>query len=274
MNPYLKEDYDPAHNVLSLNGDGYMDRISEIYLSLMRNAKKNWISPGPTGDTGDVYFHTSIPYARKAYYNSGYNLCLPLVYSWYCDPYYFRDADGNSLPDGTRLELSIEGYLDDGDEQADESVVVPLRIDNEAPILYTDEIAYLYNEHADTRRIEFYVSDNYDVAAIALLTGADAPIQYLPVEDRPGEKVLVSVDVTDFDSEFILAVCDYACNETYYRVSFSGLHNVDFDSFYGYRRYSIIPSGIYLHATDAYNGWYSFETADTMLMHTSMYKNW
>lgn len=92
------------------------------------------------------------------------------------------------------------------------------------------------------------------------------------MEDRPGEKVLVSVDVTDFDSEFILAVCDYACNETYYRVSFSGLHNVDFDSFYGYRRYSIIPSGIYLHATDAYNGWYSFETADTMLMHTSMYK--
>ncbi len=271
MNPYLKEDYDPAHNVLSLNGDGYMDRISEIYLSLMRNAKKldfTWTN----GDTGDVYFHTSIPYARKAYYNSGYNLCLPLVYSWYCDPYYFRDADGNSLPDGTRLELSIEGYLDDGDEQADESVVIPLRIDNEAPILYTDEIAYLYNEHADTRRIEFYVSDNYDVAAIALLTGADAPIQYLPVEDRPGEKVLVSVDVTDFDSEFILAVCDYACNETYYRVSFSGLHNVDFDSFYGYRRYSIIPSGIYLHATDAYNGWYSFETADTMLMHTSMYK--
>lgn len=271
MNPYLKEDYDPAHNVLSLNGDGYMDRISEIYLSLMRNAKKldfTWTNE----DTGDVYFHTSIPYARKAYYNSGYNLCLPLVYSWYCDPYYFRDADGNSLPDGTRLELSIEGYLDDGDEQADESVVVPLRIDNEAPILYTDEIAYLYNEHADTRRIEFYVSDNYDVAAIALLTGADAPIQYLPVEDRPGEKVLVSVDVTDFDSEFILAVCDYACNETYYRVSFSGLHNVDFDSFYGYRRYSIIPSGIYLHATDAYNGWYSFETADTMLMHTSMYK--
>ena len=76
--------------------------------------------------------------------------------------------------------------------------MIPLRIDNEAPILYTDEIAYLYNEHADTRRIEFYVSDNYDVAAIALLTGADAPIQYLPVEDRPGEKVLVSVDVTDF----------------------------------------------------------------------------
>lgn len=60
MNPYLKEDYDPAHNVLSLNGDGYMDRISEIYLSLMRNAKKldfTWTN----GDTGDVYFHTSYP---------------------------------------------------------------------------------------------------------------------------------------------------------------------------------------------------------------------
>ena len=86
------------------------------------------------------------------------------------------------------MELSIEGYLDDGDEQADESVVVPLRIDNEAPILYTDEIAYLYNEHADTRRINLCF-DNYDVAAIALLTGADAPIPSISRWRTAREKV-------------------------------------------------------------------------------------
>ena len=47
LNPYvdptLGEDgkiiYDPAHNSVSPNGDGILDDINEIYLSLMRNAK-------------------------------------------------------------------------------------------------------------------------------------------------------------------------------------------------------------------------------------------
>ena len=43
--------------------------------------------------------------------------------------------------------------------------------------------------------------------------------------------------------------------------------------FYGYRQYSTVPNGNYLYATDALNGWYSFETADTMLQHTSQYNN-
>ena len=37
LNPYVLEEYDPSHNVLSPNGDGYLDQISEIYLSMMRN---------------------------------------------------------------------------------------------------------------------------------------------------------------------------------------------------------------------------------------------
>ena len=36
---YTQDPYDPSHNALSPDGDGYLDNISEIYLSLMRNAK-------------------------------------------------------------------------------------------------------------------------------------------------------------------------------------------------------------------------------------------
>ena len=63
------------------------------------------------------------------------------------------------------------------------------------------------------------------------------------MEDAPGEKILISLDVTDYDSSFLLAVCDYGRNETYYEISFSGENDVDFDAFYGYRRYSVIPNG-------------------------------
>ena len=167
----------------------------------------------------------------------------------------------------------MEGYLDDGDETVDESFTVFFFIDKESTVIYTDEIAYLYNPYADSRRLEFFVSDNYDIAAVATLTEAGDAVELFAVEDVPGEKTLISLDVSDYDSTFLLAVCDYGCNETYYEISFAGVNNVDFDSFYGYRRVSVVPNGIYRYVTDAYNGWYSFETADNMLMHTSMYNN-
>lgn len=149
--------------------------------------------------------------------------------------YDFTDSQGESLPNNTRLRLTVEGYLDDGDEIADESFSVPVYIDNEAPKLYTDEIAYLYNPYADTRRLEFYVSDNYGVAAVVPLTASGAAFDAVTVENVPGGKVLVSLDVTGYDSSFLLAVCDYGCNETYYEISFSGEYDINFDAFYGYR---------------------------------------
>ena len=71
-----------------------------------------------------------------------------------------------TCPDGTELKLTVQTYLDDGDNVADDGLTVPVYIDNEAPVLYTDEIAYLYNPYADTRRLEFYVSDNRGIAAV------------------------------------------------------------------------------------------------------------
>ena len=272
LNPYLLEEYDPSHNVLSVNGDGYQDTISEIYLGMMRNAKAldfTWTDDA----TGEVRFSTTASLVRKSFYYSGYGLCLPFIYSQECELYDFTDDQGRPLADGTELTLTVEGYLDDGDETVDESFTVPVHIDNEAPVLYTDEIAYLYNPYADSRRLEFFVSDNYDIAAVATLTEAGDAIELFAVEDVPGEKALISLDVSNYDSTFLLAVCDYGCNETYYEISFAGVNNVDFDSFYGYRRVSVVPNGIYRYVTDAYNGWYSFETADNMLMHTSMYNN-
>lgn len=263
QNPYAQEDYDPSHNVLSPNGDGYLDQINEIYLSLMRSVRSMNFTVRNTL-TGNTLYQATAEGIRKSYYYSAYGLCLPMIVSQYCYLYDFRNLDN-----GARLELTVDACLDDGDNAVDESLSVPIVIDTEAPVIYTGEIAYLYNPYTDTRRLEFYVSDNYAVAAVIPLTDAGDAFDRITVEDAPGEKILVSLDVTDYDSSFVLAVCDYGCNESYYKVTFQGRDNVDFDAFYAFRSYSAIPNSGYLYPTDALNGWYSFETADAMLQHTS-----
>ena len=95
----------------------------------------------------------------------------------------------------TDLEVITLKYSD-----LDDRVVVPVIIDTEAPKLYTDEIAYLYNPYTDGRRLEFYVSDNYDIAAVVPMTEAGVAYEYIPVDVKPGEKTLVSIDVSKYDA--------------------------------------------------------------------------
>ena len=159
------------------------------------------------------------------------------------------------------MTLTIDAFLDDGElddgiadeADLDDRVEVPVIIDTEAPKLYTDEIAYLYNPYTDGRRLEFYVSDNYDIAAVVPMTEAGVAYEYIPVDVKPGEKTLVSIDVSKYDATFRIAVCDYGCNESYYEISFAGANNVSFDSFYAYRRYSSPVIGGYLYTTDGLN---------------------
>ncbi len=271
VNPYIEEEYDSAHNVLSPNGDNYWDSVSEIYLSMMRGAKALRFTY-TDAKTGEVLHESTAEWVRKSYYMSAYGLNYPFIYSDYLeDAYDFTDAQGNYLTSGTEVKLTIEAYLDDGDEVVDETVEVPIYIDTEAPVLYEDEIAYLYNPYADTRRLEFYVSDNYDIAAIVPLTAAGDPFEYYAVEDKPNEKTLISIDVSNYDSTFMLAVCDYGGNETFYEISFEGAQNYADDDFFGFRRVAVIPSGSYLYTTDGLNGWLTFETPDSVIQHTNIY---
>ncbi|MBQ4566338.1 MAG: S8 family serine peptidase, partial [Oscillospiraceae bacterium] len=271
VNPYMEEAYDPAHNVLSPNGDHYWDTIEEIYLSMMRGAKTLSFTYADA-ETGEELYSKTAEWVRKSYYLPAYGLNYPFVYSDYLEERYdFTDAQGNYLPSGTKLTLTIEACLDDGDEVVDDVIQVPIVIDTEAPVIYTDEIAYLYNPYADSRRLEFYVSDNYDIAAVIAMTAAGDGMAYYAVEDLPGEKTLMSIDVSDFDSEFVLAVCDYGGNETFYEISFAGEQNYGDDDFFGFRRVAVIPSGNYLYTTDGLNGWLSFETPDQVVQHTNIY---
>lgn len=271
LNPYLDEEYDPAHNVLSPNGDGYQDRIDDIYLGMMRNARAvdfTW-----TDEDGDVVYQNRAEYVRKSYYYSAYDVNMPFIYSSYLDDIY--DGYGD-FEDGSVLTLSIAGYLDDGDMLADQYLDdTSIIIDTTAPELVDKEL--IYDATTDTRTLRLTVSDNYDIAAVIPLTLAGDPYEFIPVnakaEGDEGETAVIDIDVSEYDASFLIAICDYGCNESYYQITFEGANNISFNKFYGYRRYSVVPSGGYLYLTTAYNGWHSFSDPAELLMHTSVYTN-
>ena len=290
-NPYLSLEHDPyipAHNVLSPNEDGYYDYIPEIYISMMRSAEIldfTW-----TDDvTGEELFYEYYAYARKSYYWSAYGMAMPIVYrDGGLLPFTFYDADGNLMvEDLQKLTLTVRAYLDDGDldnvdvdengtplpnhDWADDVMEIPVVIDLKAPTMNMDTLTTFTED--GRQYISFELSDNYDIAAVITTTVGGGVYDYIPVNTKQegvdGETATVVIDITDYDTSFEVVLCDYGCNETYYELNNMGNEGLAEDEFFGFRRYSTITAEGSMYATDAYNGWYSFFNADTMLMHTS-----
>ena len=288
INPYILEDYDPEHNVLSPNGDMYYDFVPEIYISLMRSAELldfTWTDDA----TGEELFYEWYAYARKSYYWSAYGMCMPAIYTDAdCQPFTMLDENGELLvEDLQHLTLTIRGYLDDGDLDnldvdeegnplpntawADDVVEIPVVIDLKAPKLDISSIEY--STEGDRHYVTFDVEDNYDIAAVVAMTSGGGAYEYIPVTTKTpgvdGEKDTITLDITDYDATFRIVLCDYGCNESYYELSNGFNTGLSEDSFYGFRRYSTIETTETFYTTTGLNGWYSFETADSMLMHTS-----
>ena len=286
INPYIVEPYDPEHNVLSPNGDLYYDYVNEVYTGMMRSAELldyTW-----TDEEGNQLFYEWYAYARKSFYVPGNGVCLPSVYTNACQPFTFTDAQGNLLVENNdHLTLTIRGYLDDGDldnvtvdangtpipntDWADDVIEVPVVIDTTAPTMDIDSIRY-FTEN-DRHYVSFDVEDNYDIAAVVPMTaGADA-FEYVHVDEKlpgiDGEKATVTLDITGYDATFTVALCDYGCNESFYELTNVGFTGMDGDRFYGFMRYCYPIIGGYQYASDQFNGWYSFQSSDDLMMHTS-----
>ena len=229
--------YDPAHNVVSPNGDGVLDGIEEIYLSLLRNAKV--LSFNYTID-GELVHQDIIENNPKTMYISAYGEVVPWIYSWYgWDIYDFTDAKGKVLPNGTEVLLTIEAYVDYG-TGGKHSIEVPITVDTQAPQLLgvleegNDEEGHL---------IGVLVEDDIAMASVVLMnpagTAVYAQVHDYQLYDVSGAKMAI-FDITGLGTEFSIAVCDYACNESYYDVKYTGSENgnlpeMDTSKLYGYR---------------------------------------
>ncbi len=257
MNPYtgavLGEDgkliYDPAHNSISPNGDGILDGIEEMYLSLMRNAKTLTFT---YSIGGEVVFEETIGNASKTCYRSAYGRIVPWIYSWYGFKGFYDFA---GLESGTEVLLTIKAAVDYADG-GDHELLIPITVDTKGPELI--RVTELPQEDG-SHYLMVEATDEVDLA-FAQLTNSTGTrvfgeaVSFETTED--GTKVAV-FDITDMGTEFVVALCDYAANESYYALTYTSAEDgnmpeLDKDMLYAYR---IHDQGI---ASDDMYGWVQF----------------
>ena len=218
--------YDPANNVVSPNGDGTLDNIAEIYVSLMRSAKTLSFTY-TDAETGDVYFQTGDTYARKTSYNAMYGQIVPYLYSWYNEPWDFTDANGKVLPSGTKLNLTIAAtgdYEAHTEDLNGDSFVVPVTVDTKAPEL----VAVNPVTTADGNYLVLTVSEDVSLADVFVMDSKNSRIlgeNPFGIDNGDGTYT-VQLDVTGLGSEFLVILCDYGANESAYNVTFTGDDNL------------------------------------------------
>lgn len=223
LNPYIDEPFDLSHVSLSPNGDGNVDYLDDIYVSLLRSAAAlNFTYTN--ADTGEVYLDETVTHVSKTYYDSSYGMCVPYLYSWYNTPYQLTDTSGNTLPNNTKLTLDIAATLDYAGAQPTHKSV-DITVDTAAPELLSAQSSTGTNGE---RLLTLTFQDNVSVAAVFLcdydlttvyaVYGADDAEATV---DENGNLVWTQTyDVTDLGlgDQFGIGLGDYAANEAYWKL--------------------------------------------------------
>ncbi len=222
VNPYVEEPFDMAHAALSPNGDGQMDSISDIYISLMRNADLLTLSFTDM-DTDEVYFGVHIDNVAKSVYYPSYGSVIPFAYDLFVSsPELY---DWKNLENNTRIlfKAEVEGVAE-GDQV--ETWEVPITVDIEAPELLAAEVV----EDPETGKtmLNLTFRDNQYVAALVLLNSNNKQVyaQNAVEDPEPGadgyRTYTYTYDISDISGKLVLAICDYAANESFYALNAAG----------------------------------------------------
>ncbi len=263
--------YDPANNVVSPNGDGVMDNVTEMYVSLMRNAKTLRFTY-TDAETGEVYFEASHSYARKTSFTPAYGQIVPYLYTWYNDPWDFTGKDGKPLANNTRLNLTIAATGDyevhtedlDGD-----SIVIPMTVDTQAP-----ELLELNSVSENGRNyLVLTVKENVNIADTFVANPSNTRVlaeQPNSVNNGDGT-FTVKLDVTGLGNEMLLFLADFGANENAYKVTFEGddnLPELTDGTLYAYRVMDVS------YTDDSLYGWVAIdpETAEVTTLTSDVYE--
>ena len=234
--------YNEKNNVLSPNGDGVLDQISDMYLSLMRNAQ--WIRLTYTDAEGNVLDVEELDKNAKTMYISGYGGVVPMVYSWYYDSLYdFTDENGNTVvKDGDVVYLSITGEIDYEGAREQLLVKMPVYIDTVAPKLDADSVVESTDENGNYLTLTF---EDAHPAYLAVMnfTGTQIYDRYSDEQmTANGDGTYsITIDVTGLGDNFTVVLCDYGCNEAYYQMSYTLTDNapeVHEETLYAYQVYN------------------------------------
>lgn len=237
---------------VSPNGDGLWDGMDDMYLSLLRNAKKiNIIFSNE--ETGEVYAVLDIDYARKSSYRAAYGQIVPLLYSWYYYPYDFtyqtEDGEWEMIPENTKVKVTVEAYgdFDKFGNTAPEVLDfgVSFLIDITAPELV--DTAPVKSE--DGNALNISIRDNGYIQ-LALLAGMeeDAEEILLPLDGQvPGEALTISIPAEYAMEPMDLLMMDYAGNISEYTIQYveptpTPTPTITYPSYPGYSTPTPIPT--------------------------------
>ena len=214
MNAYIDEVMDPAHMVISPDGNGYVDTVSDIYVSLMRNAAEMTVRY-TDANTGEVYYEHTLENAPKSCYSSANGMVIPFVYSWYAMEMY----DFKGLANNTELQMDLE-FLGVAEGEEKEYLSYNLTVDTESPTLLSA------SREGDILTLTF--QENVSTAAVGLLSVDGSRVYELVgvedvAENAEGYQVnTLSFDVSELSGKVMVALCDYGLNESYYALNLNG----------------------------------------------------
>ena len=232
--------YLPERNAVNNTADATFG-ILTILPTLMRNAADVMLCVTNT-ETGEVYWQDDCEYMDDVmiscfyYVNAGMWMDTTTDYGIGMEWDGTDPATGEPLPEGTGITFTLycaPDYYVDENGLVDWSQVgrgtklsFDFTVDNTAPALTGDALTM----SRDGQTLYYTAQDNRYVAAVLLLNGAaNAIVDYsypdMPVEDL-GKAVSGGFDLSAYREQYgnkaVVAVCDYAGNETYYAINLGG----------------------------------------------------
>ena len=202
------------------------DSLVSMTYSLTRNAEDVFYSISNAED-GTVYFSKEYGSQYGAFYytNGGswqYTATSKGLY------WNFTDENGDPLPDGTKLNLTLTAIPEYYTPSADGSYTglgkgatwnTKVTIDNEAPVVYQ----MFYASSADgSKTINVVAQDNQYIAAIQIIKADGSAMigSLYPNQQTVNEKLALAFNAESLLSEdkVIIAVVDYAGNASAYMV--------------------------------------------------------
>ena len=247
------------------NAISYSNPLAELDFGQLRNAKRITFEVHDKA-TGTKYFGIEGNMMTKSYFSASHGQIIPTFLSngpQGNELWDGKDKDGNFLPDGTQVTYTATAYLDDGDDEADDSFSFDLTLDSEFPtIVNENELQKALVFEGDRTYLDLQMKDNQHIAAVIFVAPNGKIMGKYEVDNKPGETYTQRYDITGFGNEFSIIVADYACNEREIDVTLNlGEHNNDLptpvelskDRLYGCETFDMA-------AVEA--GWFSANKAD------------
>lgn len=212
-----------SHFVVSPNGDGTLDSIDDVELSLMRNAKEITVTY-KNHNTGTVYFTEKYPYMYKATYSDDYMAQMTST----VDGFNFTSDGTTPLANGTVVDMVVTGTLDYNKHMtsASNTFTVPITVDTQAPEIDTATAAITKDAATGKTTLKVQMADNTYLAAVVLgqnqftkiLDSDEFEDQEFSTDARGYKTITRTYDITGYGTTFQIMLEDYGYNETYYTV--------------------------------------------------------